>query len=300
MKQKSTNQLICSIIKYKNCYFFIAPFFLLFVVFQLFPIIWSFLLSFKEWNGLGTAEFVGFKNYTNLFIDEMFLDALKNTLIYWVCSLALVLPFALLLSSLLTATDLTGKNLYKTITFLPYITATVAVGLIFSIMFDYNSGLINQILAIFGIEPVQWLISTRLSKIPVILLNVWRVTPWHTMILISGLLTIPQELYESATIDGANAIQKFFYITIPGLSNILFFCFITLSVDTWKIFTEPYILTKGGPGTSSISLFQYLYVNGFSIFKLGYASAIGYMLTFILLAISVGQFKIMKNDSMEK
>ncbi|WP_245540045.1 carbohydrate ABC transporter permease [Sediminispirochaeta bajacaliforniensis] len=239
---------------------------------------------------------IGLANYKALFTDYMFLDGLKNTTLYWVASLVLILPLALIIASLLNSVK-KGRGLFKLLSFLPYITATVAVGLIFNIMFDYNSGFINQLIQAFGGKPVAWLTSTKLSKVPVIILNVWRITPWYTLILFSGLLTIPVELYEAATIDGANCLTKFFRITIPSLSNLLFFCFITIAVDSWKIFAEPYILTKGGPGTSSLSLFQYLYINGFTLFKLGYASAVGYILTLILLCVSVMQQKILKQQS---
>lgn len=284
---------VARIKKYWSCYVFIAPFFLLFFVFQFFPILWSFWLSFRKWNGLGPAEFVGLQNYIQLLTDRMFLNALGNTTIYWASGILIMIPIALVIAGLLNYRMLFGRNFYKTITFLPYITATVAVGLIFGIMFDYNSGLINQIIARFGGDPLRWLNSTKYSKIPVISLFIWRLTPWFTMILYTGLLNIPLELYEAATIDGANILQKFRKITVPSLSHILLFCFITVSVESWKIFSEPYILTRGGPGSSSLSIFQYLYVNGFTIFKLGYASAIGYVLTFILFAVSAMQFRLM-------
>ncbi|WP_215730290.1 carbohydrate ABC transporter permease [Alkalispirochaeta alkalica] len=284
---------VARIKKYWSCYVFIAPFFLLFFVFQFFPILWSFWLSFRKWNGLGPAEFVGLQNYIHLLTDRMFLNALGNTAIYWASGILIMIPIALVIAGLLNYRMLFGRNFYKTITFLPYITATVAVGLIFGIMFDYNSGLINQIIARFGGDPLRWLNSTKYSKIPVISLFIWRLTPWFTMILYTGLLNIPLELYEAATIDGANILQKFRKITVPSLSHILLFCFITVSVESWKIFSEPYILTRGGPGSSSLSIFQYLYVNGFTIFKLGYASAIGYVLTFILFAVSAMQFRLM-------
>ena len=281
--------------KYWACYLFILPFFVIFFIFQFFPLVWSFVLSFQEWNGLGTPEYVGLQNYTSLFRDQMFLDAIANTAMYWIASVILVIPLSVVIAELFTHQGLKGLSVYKTIAFLPYITATVAIGLIFLILFDYNAGFVNQVLNLFGIGNVGWLISTRLSKIPVIVMNTWRVTPWFTMIVLSGLLRIPTELYEAARIDGASAIQRFFRITIPSIGGILFFCFVTISVDSWKIFTEPYILTRGGPGTSSISLFQYLYINGFTIFKLGKASAIGYVMTFILLLVSVAQMRIMKN-----
>jgi ABC-type sugar transport system permease subunit len=161
-------------------------------------------------------------------------------------------------------------------------------------LFDENVGLFNELLVSLGLEKVPWLTSTKYSRIPVIMLNVWRNTPWFTMIVFSGLLNIPRDYYEAATVDGANKWKQFFYITRPSLSNILFFCSITLTVDSWKIFNESYILP--GPGTSNTSLFQYMYESGFNIFNMGYASAIGVILIVILAVISMIQMTVKKRQ----
>ena len=149
--------------------------------------------------------------------------------------------------------------------FLPNVTATVAVGLVFNMVFDFNSGLINGMLKDLGLTPQPWLNSTGLSKIPVMVLNIWRVTPWYMLILLSGLQAINPELYQAATVDGASPVQKLFYITIPSLAPILFFCFLTETIDSFRIFTEPYIMTGGGPGSSSLSIVLYLYESGFRV-----------------------------------
>ena len=127
-----------------------------------------------------------------------------------------------------------------------------------------------------------------MSKFPVIILILWRFTPWFTMIIYSGLLNIPKDYYEAASIDGGGILQQFFYITLPSLKNILFFCSITITVDMWKLFNESYILA--GPGTSNTSLFQYMYESGFGVFNMGYASAIGVILIAILVVLSIIQF----------
>ncbi|MBS4206686.1 sugar ABC transporter permease [Bacillus sp. FJAT-50079] len=280
--------------KYRNPYLFISPFFILFFIFQLFPMIWTLKISFTEWNGLGDPKSVGLDNYKLLMKDYMFWDAVKNTFIYWMSALILIIPLALLISVLLNYKKLRAKSFFKSMTFFPYVCATVAMGLIFNIMFDSNSGVINEFLGLFGIQHAQWLTNMSLSKIPVIILNVWRHTPWFTLIILSGLMTIPYEYYEAARIDGANIFQQFFKITLPSLGGILLFCFITITVDSWNIFTEPFILK--GPGTSNISLFQYMYENSFVLFKFGYAAAIGYILMMILLILSVIQLVLMRKQ----
>lgn len=273
--------------KYKAPYLFILPFFILFLAFQLIPTIWTFYISLTNWKGIGQPQFCGFNNYKKLLIDNMFWDALGNTVVYWVTGLVFILILSVLIASLLNSDLLKGKAFFRTVTFLPNICAAIAMGLIFRMLFDENVGLFNEFLAWLGLSKVPWLTSTQYSKIPVIMLNVWRNTPWFTMIVFSGLLNISKDYYEAATVDGANKWKQFVYITLPSLGNILFFCSITLTVDSWKLFNESYILP--GPSTSNTSLFQYMYESGFNIFNMGYASAIGVILIVILAFLSVIQ-----------
>ena len=273
--------------KYRAPYLFILPFFILFLVFQLIPTVWTFYISLTNWRGIGDPVFCGFENYRKLMLDNMFWDALKNTVVYWLTGLVLILVFAVLIANLLNSELLHGRVFFKTVTFLPNICAAIAMGLIFRMLFDENTGLINEVLQAVGGKRIPWMTSTEYSKIPVIILNVWRNTPWFTMIILSGLLNISRDYYEAATVDGAGRWKQFWYITMPSLKNILFFCSITLTVDSWKIFNESYILP--GPGTSNTSLFQYMYESGFNIFNMGFASAIGVILIIILAVLSMVQ-----------
>lgn len=273
--------------KYRAPYLFILPFFILFLVFQLIPTVWTFYISLTNWRGIGDPVFCGFENYRKLMLDNMFWDALKNTVVYWLAGLVLILVFAVLIANLLNSELLHGRVFFKTVTFLPNICAAIAMGLIFRMLFDENTGLINEALQAVGGKRIPWMTSTEYSKLPVIILNMWRNTPWFTMIILSGLLNISRDYYEAATVDGAGRWKQFWYITMPSLKNILFFCSITLTVDSWKIFNESYILP--GPGTSNTSLFQYMYESGFNIFNMGFASAIGVILIIILAVLSMVQ-----------
>ena len=262
--------------KYRAPYLFIMPFFILFLVFQLVPTIWTFYISLTNWKGIGTPDFCEFDNYRKMLTGLVFI----------ICC-------ALLIASLLNSRYLksnSARAFFKTATFLPNICAAIAMGLIFRMLFDENVGLVNELVTMLGGSRLPWLTSTTFSKIPVIILNVWRYTPWFTMILLSGLLNISKDYYEAATVDGANGWQQFWFITLPSLKNILFFCSVTLTVDMWKLFNESYILP--GPGTSNSSLFQYMYESGFNVFNMGYASAIGVILILILIVISIIQFVV--------
>jgi ABC-type sugar transport system permease subunit len=280
--------------KYWIPYLFISPFFVLFLVFQLIPIIWTGFISFTEWNGLKPPKWVGFANYQLMIQDYMVSDAFWNTMIYWLAGVVGILFLALMIALCLNSDQLRGKKFFKTASFLPYVCASVAMGLIFGMLFDENAGLINEILVSLGGGRIPWLTSSRFARIPVIFLFNWRITPWFTIIILSGLLNISREYYEAATVDGANIIQKFFLITMPLLRNIMFFCMLTITVDTWKMFNESYILA--GPGSSNTSFFQLIYQYAFKTFKLGYASALSMILILILLIISIVQFAVRRRQ----
>ncbi len=279
----------------RHAYAFIAPFYLLFLAFGAFPLGWSLVLTFQEWDGLRPMKHVGLRNFAMLLHDQRFLDSVGNTALYWLVDVVFILALALLMAILLHTPG--GRRIYRLVLFLPNVTATVAVGLVFTMVFDFNSGLVNGLLQSLGIPRLAWLNSTGLSKVPVMVLNIWRATPWYMLIMLSGLQAINPELYQAATVDGAGPVQKLFRITIPSLATVLFFCFLTETIDSFRIFTEPYILTGGGPGSSSLSIVEYLYESGFTVFKLGYAAAIGYVLTIILLVISAAQVVFLRRGA---
>lgn len=280
-----------------HAYLFISPFFLLFIIFQLYPLIWSFVLGFYKWNGLTNKVFVGLDNYRLLMGDGQFWTTMENTLWYVLSNILIVLPLSVLLGTLLCSRGLRGGRTYKTVLVLPYVTSTVAAGIIFSMLFSTHIGVVNGMLSALGIAPVGWLNTMQWSKIPVIILSVWRNTPWYMLIVMSALLGVDVHLYEAARIDGANAWQRMVKITLPSIMPVLTFCLLNITIDSVRIFTEPYILTAGGPGASSMSVIQYLYTSAFDTFKMGYASAMGYILTFCLVIVSVFYFKSLRQQS---
>lgn len=280
-----------------HAYLFISPFFLLFVIFQLYPLIWSFVLGFYKWNGLTQKVFVGLDNYRMLLNDGQFWTAMYNMLWYTVANILFTLPISVLLGVLLVSPMMRGGRIFKTVLVLPYVTSTVAAGIIFSMLFSSRIGVINGMLKSLGLSPVAWLSAMEWSKYPVALLSIWRNTPWYMLIIMSALLGVDAHLYEAARIDGANAWQRLIKITLPCIMPVLMFSLINLTIDSVRIFTEPYVLTAGGPGASSMSVIQYLYINAFETFKLGYASAVGYVLTFFLVIVSVFYFKSLRQQS---
>jgi ABC-type sugar transport system permease subunit len=280
--------------KYRSSYLFIAPFFLLFLFFQLIPVFWTAYISFTNWNGFNLPRWGGLDNYRLLVQDYMVRDALLNTAAYWISGIIITLFFSTIIALCLKRPGLIFKRFFSTAVFLPYVCASVAMGLIFGMLFDENAGFINEVLAALGGRRVPWLTNSEFTKLPVIILLNWRAIPWFTVIIYSGMLNISLEYYEAATIDGATEFQQFIRITLPCLKNILFFCTLTITVDTWKMFNESYTLK--GPGSSNISLFQLIYQYGFATFRLGYASCLSVLLIGILFAISVWQFMLKRRD----
>ena len=280
--------------KYKIPYLFISPFFILFLLFQLIPVLWTFGISFTSWNGMKTPKFIGLDNYKILFQDYMFKETFTNTVIYWVVSTILILVISTDIALCLNSTKLRARNFFSVATYLPYVCASVAMGLIFSMLFDEQAGLINAILETFGGSKIPWLTSSKYDRIPVIILFVWRIVPWFTVIILSGLKNISKEYYEAATVDGASIFQQFTKITLPLLGNIYFFCIVTITADVWKMFNESY--TLAGPGTSNATIFQLIYQYAFQTHKLGYASALSVLLIAIMLVVSVVQFKVRRRS----
>lgn len=280
--------------KYRTPYLFICPFFILFILFQLIPVVWTGYISFTEWNGLKSPKPIGLGNYRVLVQDYMFKETFVNTVIYWVASIVLILFFSLAIALCLNSKKLKAKGFFSVATYLPYVCASVAMGLIFGMLFDEQAGLVNAVLEVFGGSKIPWLTSSKYDRIPVIILFVWRITPWFTIIMLSGLKNIPDEYYEAATVDGASTLQRFIKITLPLMTNIIFFCIVTITADTWKMFNESF--TLAGPGTSNATIFQLIYQYAFQTHKLGYASAISVLLIAIMLVISIIQFVIRRRN----
>lgn len=208
--------MLKNIKKYRAPYLFILPFFILFFLFQLIPTIWTFYISFTEWKGIGDPVWCGTDNYQKILIDNLFWESLVNTVVYWITGMVLILVLAVIIASLLNSSSLNHKSFFKTVTFLPNICAAIAMGLIFRMLFDENTGLINEFLGMFGVGSVGWLTDTRYSKIPVILLNVWRNTPWF------GTVTT---LYFCALAGFAFAKFRF-----PGRNFLFYFVIATMLI----------------------------------------------------------------------
>lgn len=274
-------------------YIFIAPFYILFAVFFLGPVIFALYLSFQSWNGIDQMRFVRFDNFIDLVQDPIFLKALGNTAIYSGASLFVISPLSLLLALGLNAAFIRGKELFRTIYFTPIVTSSIAVSLVFLVLYNERSGLLNQGLAFLGIEPINWLGSQKWSKIAVLGLVTWRWVGFNAIYFLAGLQTIPQSLYEAAMVDGANRWQSFWHITIPMLRPVILFVAVIVLIGSAQIFEEPYMLTRGGPVESSLSIANYLYRVGMHQLQLGYASSIGFSIFALIFLLAWLQMRFL-------
>lgn len=278
-------------------YLYISPFFILFAIFLAYPVLDSFWISFHKQQGISTPEFVGLRNYINLLSDPRFKQSVINSTVYALGSLFIQIPLAFILaivvhSKLVPLLNL--KSFYRLAFFVPLLTSGVVVALMFGILYDYNSGLINSFLmSIFGDDAkVGWVRDTKVVKLSIILLLVWQFTGLNSLYFLAGLQNIPRELEEAAAIDGANWFTILTRITIPLLRPVILFVVITAINGSYQIFTQPYLLTNGGPSDQSLSMVMYLYNTGFSYFNLGYASAIGYTLVLIVVTLAILNLRV--------
>lgn len=277
--------------RHRSFYLFVSPYAILTVVFMIFPLLFSFDISFYNWSGMGGGPFVGLDNYIRLFRTPLFWQSLYNTVYIWVGSVPLQLAVALILAVFLNQTWLKARHAFRAALFLPAITSLVIVALVFSMILDQNFGLLNLLLHYIGISPVAWLTTPEWSKISLVILILWRWTGYQTVLMLAGLQRIPGQLYEASRIDGASEWRSFFAITIPLMRPILLFGFVMGMIGSFASFAEPYILTSGGPANSSLTTGLYLYQEGFEYFHFGAASAIAWFLFVVTLALSLVQMR---------
>lgn len=280
-------------------YLMILPYFLLYIAFGLFPILFSLGVSFTSWDGIGDVIFIGLANYKRVFTqDKFFYKSLWNTIILLVISTPIQIILGLLMATFLKDFFKRTRNCLQLINFLPYITTPVAVGIIFQLMFDWKSGIINALLNLFGVESIYWLGNAWPSRIVVILMIVWKNYGYMMIMFLSGLSSIPDELYEAARIDGAKWWGCFTKITIPLLRPIFVFVITTSVINGFKLFDEPQLLFSsasqpiGGPDRAVMTVVMRFYEASFRSFEFGYGSALAYCLFLVIAGASLVLFRL--------
>ena len=272
-------------------YFFISPFFILYSVFGLFGLFFSLYISFHHWDGLTPMKFRGFGNYSELFADEIFWESIRNTLVLLVFDFPFKVGFPLLLAVALNSKLIRGRGLFRTAFYVPEVTSAVVVAVIFRYLFDRDTGIVNYALNLFGVENIAWLQDPFWAKVSFVLLSGWWSQGYHMIIFLAALQTIPNVLLEAAMLDGANHVQSFMRITLPLLRPIIIFSAIITTIAGLQRFSEPFLLTGGGPGYSTYTIVYYLYQKTFVSYRLGYGAAMGYAIFIIIFVFSLLQFR---------
>lgn len=272
---------------------YLAPGMLGFLIFIVVPLVASLVISLFDWPLFGTPKFVGLENYTRMLAgDPVFWTVLGNTLFFAVCYTVLNLVLAVAVATWLHNLGSWGP-FFRVVFFVPVVTPMVANALVWRLMLT-DDGVVNSLLATFGIHGPSWLGNSQLAMGSLIAMSLWQGIGYNIIVLGAGLNGISPNLLEAARIDGAGAWQRFFRVVLPMLSPSLFFCTVMTIIGSFKVFTQPYLLTLGGPGESTNTIVLYLYRNGFSFDKLGYASALAWALFVIVMLITALQFSQQK------
>ncbi len=280
-------------------YLFTAPFFFCYFAFVIYPTIYSFFISLTNWDslmGVAKRQLVGFANYIKLFAsDKLFYQSIGNTLLFMVIYIPVLIAGGLLLAVMLYSLRKSSR-FFQTVNILPYITTPVAIGIIFSFMFDWSTGIINTALIQTGIlqEGINWLGAPGTARLVVILLIVWKNLGYYLLIFLAGLSALSDDVNEAASIDGANKVQIFFRITVPLLRPIIVFLIITSVISGFQLFDEPYLLFSnlqspyGGPARSCLTAMMYFFDKTFKTStQLGYGAAVSYSMFVLILIASL-------------
>ena len=263
-----------------------------YVIFKLVPIFMALILSFSKWNfisGIKGIRFIGLTNYMHLFTDPVFIASFVNTIVYGVALVPISIFLALILGVILDK-YVFGKGVIRLAFYMPNISSMVAVAMIWMVLFLPTYGPINNFLRAIGIEnPPRWLNASSTSLLSIIIVGVWSSLGYNIIIVLAGLQGIPSSLYESADMDGANVVQKFFSITIPSLSSTLFFLVMISFIRSFQVFTPVQVMTQGGPGNSSSVLVYYIYRTAFQNSDIGYATALSWVLFILVFVFTIGR-----------
>jgi multiple sugar transport system permease protein len=279
-----------------TAYLFNAPGLILFAIFTVYALYTSFMLSFHEWNLIEDEKrFVGLDNYREMLQDSNFHEAIRNTVYFAVGSVPLTMAIALLLAMLLN-TQIRGLAIFRTAYYLPVITPLVVAAIIWTWLYQADTGMLNYYLQQLGIidEPVYWLGNRATAMPAVIAMNIWKGIGFNMIVYLAGLQAVPQEFYEAAEVDGAGWWEKFRRITLPLIAPTTFFLLVINTVGAMKAFTQVFVMTQGGPpgpGGATTTIVYWVYQQAFVYFKMGYASALAYTTFFLLFAVSFMQFR---------
>ena len=283
----------------RAAWWFLAPALILIFVFFFLPVLASLVLSVTDFDiyaiaNPSTTRFVGLANYSKLLKTPEFWQALRNTFYFALVGGPLTIAVALGAALLLNARLVRFKSLFRTIYFTPFVTTLVAVAIVWRYLYHTRYGLLNYMLAQFGVAPIDWLGNPKWAMPAIILLAVWKQFGYNMLIFIAGLQAIPQDLYDAAEIDGAGPVRRFFSVTLPLLGPTMLFVSVITMIGYFQLFSEPYVMTAGGPLRATTSVVLMMYEEGFRWWRMGYAASIAFVLFIVILIATLIQFRLQK------
>jgi multiple sugar transport system permease protein len=273
---------------------YLLPTILGLVLFSAGAVVASFLISFTTWDMITLPQLVWFQNYLSLWRSDLFWEVVINTLYFIMMAVPLSVCCSLALA-LAANTGLRGITFFRTAYFLPVVSSMIAVALVWSWIYNPEYGLLNYLLQmIFGVKGPAWLHSTAWALPAMVIVTVWKGLGYSMVIFLAGLQNIPQDLYHAATMDGAGIWKRFRHITLPMLSPTTFFVLVITLINAFQVFEQTYILTRGGPANSTLTMSYYIYQNAFQYFQMGKAAALSYVLFAVIFVVTLIQFRIQK------
>jgi len=267
-------------------YLFIAPFIVIFALFSVYPLTFALRLSFTDWRGTGSASWVGWDNYTYLLTNPAFWSSLANSGVLWLLIIPAQVVIGLLAAVLLNNAKLKLRGFYRTAFIVPFVTPLVAIAQIWIVAFDQNYGPVNDLLNLVGLPDIGWLTTSEWAKPTVALLFLWKTTGFAIIILLSGLQSIDGTVYEAAALDGATRIRQLWSITVPLIRRTLMFLVVLQTLAVFQMFTEPFVVTKGGPYNSTTTAGLYLYTH-ITRADLGTGAANSFLLVIVVMLLSL-------------
>lgn len=284
----------------KSIVLFVLPGLLLYFVFLLFPIVYTFQISLYKTDLMSPAKYVGFQNYINLFHDKTFLTAIRNNLLMVCGSLLAHLPLALLFANILFK-KIRGSNFFQTVFFMPSVIFGVAVGLLWSFVYNSEFGLANKLLSILGLGDLKqaWLYNPKTALLCIIIVVMWQYVGYHMIIHLAAMKNIPDSLFEAAQIDGASNFRTFFSITLPLIKNVLRIDAVLIITGSLKYYDLIAVMTGGGPNHATELLSTYMFYQGFRTLKYGYSAAIGMILLALCVLALVISNTVFKSEAIE-
>lgn len=276
-------------------YLFISPFFILFAIFFAYPIFWALKLSFQRWNGVGDPTWVGLDNYRFVLHDPVTHQMFYNTARFLVLIVPLGILLPLIFGVLLNFSFLRLRGIFRTLIFIPTVSSLVGIGIVWKLLFGAANGWLNAILGHVGLGPYKWLKDPHLAQVPIVTLALWGSLGFTTLIVLGGLQAIDEEIYDAAKIDGASGFNQFWKITLPLLRPVVVFLLITTTIMVMTLFSQPYIVTEGGPSNQTLTPLLHIYRIGIGsqgAARIGDASALTFVLSLIMITVVVMQFLI--------